>query len=163
MEMEQSELIKRYFLVIAELHKMGYELIRVCPCLSPNGMAWRCATTVKKYTLKKCGAIYHGPAHTAANNQTGSFRFGECENMNPHEIAVKFLEYYPHLAKWGKGNDSDYVIWFLKAAELAQLGYFFYAFSDMSSCFNNKHKMLLLNNPPENIFLPFPPAGEIET
>lgn len=163
MEMEQSELIKRYFLVIAELHKMGYELIRVCPCLSPNGMAWRCATTVKKYTLKKCGAIYHGPAHTAANNHNGSFRFGECENMNPHEIAVKFLEYYPHLAKWGKGNDSDYVVWFLKAVELAQQGYFFYAFSDMSSCFNNKHKMLLLNNPPENIFLPFPPAGEIET
>lgn len=163
MEMEQSELIKRYFLVIAELHKMGYELIRVCPCLSPNGMAWRCATTVKKYTLKKCGAIYHGPEHTAANNLNGGFRFGECENMNPYEIAVKFLDYYPHLAKWGIGNDSDYVVWFLKAAELAQQGYFFYAFSDMSSCFNNKHKMLLLNNPPENIFLPFPPAGEIET
>lgn len=161
--MEVCEQIKRYFLVIAELHKMGYELIRVCPCLSPNGMAWRCATTVKKYTLKNCGAIYHGPAHTAANNHNGSFRFGECLKMNPHEIAVKFIEYYPHLAKWGKGNDSDYVAWFLKAVELAQQDYFFYAFSDMRSCFNNKHKMLLLNNPPENIFLPFPPAGEIET
>lgn len=58
--MEYMERIRRYFLVIRELHEMGYELIRVCPCVSPNGMNWRCATTVKKYTLKNCGAIYRG-------------------------------------------------------------------------------------------------------
>lgn len=57
--------IKQYFLVIRELHEMGYELIRVCPSVSPNGANWRCATTVKMYTLKTCGAIYRSnePPH----------------------------------------------------------------------------------------------------
>ena len=68
--------IKRYFLVIRELHEMGYELIRVCPSVSPNGANWRCATTVKKYTLKTCGAIYRSnEAHTAANTSGGNFNW----------------------------------------------------------------------------------------
>ena len=77
--MDYMERIRRYFLVIRELHEMGYELIRVCPCVSPNGMNWRCATTVKKYTLKNCGAIYRGPEHTAANTSGGEFSWGDCE------------------------------------------------------------------------------------
>ena len=40
-------------------------------------MAWRCATTVKKYTLKACGAIYRGPEHTAANTHSGHFNWEE--------------------------------------------------------------------------------------
>jgi hypothetical protein len=39
--MDYQAILQRYFLVIRELHEMGYELIRVCPCVSPNGMSWR--------------------------------------------------------------------------------------------------------------------------
>ncbi len=28
----------RYYETVAELHRMGYELFRVCPYISPNGM-----------------------------------------------------------------------------------------------------------------------------
>ncbi len=154
--------IRRYFLVIRELHEMGYELIRVCPCVSPNGMSWRCATTVRKYTLKNCGAIYRGPKHTAANTFDGCFKWGDCEGLTPHEIALQFIEHYSHLAEWGKGIDPEYVEWFKKANNFAQRGYIFYAFGDWSSCFGNQHRMLLAPEPPEGEYLPFPPAGEIE-
>lgn len=159
--MDYVEGIKRYFLVIRELHEMGYELIRVCPCLSPNGMAWRCATTVKKYTLKNCGAIYHGPAHTAADTHSGQFKWGDCEGLTPHEIALQFIEHYPHIAQWGKGKDSEYKEWFKKANDLAQRGYIFYAFGEYASCFHNNHRMLLTEDPPTGEHLPFPPDGEI--
>lgn len=159
--MEPLERIQRYFLVIRELHRMGYELIRVCPCFSPNGISWRCATTVKKFTLKNCGAIYHGPEHTAARTCDGKFAFGECERMTPREIAERFLDHYKHLAKWGNGSDPEYVAWFQKACDLAQRGYVFYAFDDYGSCFKNKHRMLLSGNPPSDVYLPFPPAGEM--
>ncbi|MBR2196046.1 MAG: hypothetical protein IJ911_10575 [Salinivirgaceae bacterium] len=160
--MDYIEGIKRYFLVIRELHEMGYELIRACPCLSPSGLLWRCATTVKKYTLKNCGAIYHGPAHTAADTHSGQFKWGDCEGLTPYEIANQFIEHYPHIAEWGKGNDAEYKEWFKKASDLAQRGYIFYAFGDGISCFNNNHRMLLNINPPTGEYLPFPPAGELE-
>ena len=108
-----TDIIKRYFLVIRELHEMGYQLIRVCPCLSPNGTAWRCATTVKKYTLKNCGAIYRSTEpHTAADTHSGRFSWGDCIGLSPHEIALQFIEHYPHIAKWGKGKDKEYKEWF---------------------------------------------------
>ncbi len=161
--MDYMERIRRYFLVIRELHEMGYELIRVCPCVSPNGMNWRCATTVKKYTLKNCGAIYRGPEHTAANTSGGEFSWGDCEGLTPHEIAEQFLEHYPHLAKWGKGSDPEYKEWFKQANDLAQRGYTFFAFGDGCSCFyEHKHRMLLAPVPPTDEYLPFPPAGEVE-
>lgn len=141
---------------------MGYELIRVCPCVSLNGMNWRCATTVKKYTLKNCGAIYRGPEHTAANTSGGNFSWGDCDNLTPHEIALQFIEHYPHIAKWGKGKDPEYVEWFKKANDLAQCGYTFFAFGDGCSCFGNNHRMLLAPEPPIGEYLPFPPAGEVE-
>ncbi len=156
--------IKRYFLVIRELHEMGYELIRVCPCLSPNGANWRCATTVKKYTLKNCGAIYRSnEPHTAANTSAGEFSWGNCDGLTPYEIALQFIEHYPHIAKWGKGKDPEYKEWFKKASDLAQRGYIFFAFGDGVSCFyNHDHKMLLSSKPETGEYLPFPPAGEVE-
>ena len=49
----------RYYETIAELHRMGYELFRVCPYISPNGMSYRCWLTVKKNTWKRCGAFFN--------------------------------------------------------------------------------------------------------
>ena len=160
---EYMDRIKRYFLVIRELHEMGYELIRVCPSLSASGCYWRCATTVKKYTLKTCGAVYRGPEHTAADTHSGRFKWGDCDDLMPHEIALQFIEHYPHLAKWGKGKDPEYKEWFKKACDLAQRGYVFYAFSYGSSCFHNNHRMLLGIDPPTGEYLEFPPAGEVES
>ena len=155
--------IKQYFLVIRELHEMGYELIRVCPSVSPNGANWRCATTVKKYTLKTCGAIYRSnEPHTAANTSAGEFNWDGWQGKTPHEIALQFIEHYPHLAKLGKGKDPEYKEWFKKANDLAQRGYIFFAFGDMCSCFHNDHKMLLNTEPPTGEYLEFPPSGEIE-
>lgn len=161
--MDYMERIRRYFLVIRELHEMGYELIRVCPSVSPNGANWRCATTVKKYTLKNCGAIYRSTQpHTAANTSGGNFSWGDCEGLTPYEIAEQFLEHYPHLAKLGKGCDPEYKQWFKQACDLAQRGYTFFAFGDGCSCFDHKHRMLLEPEPPTGEYLPFPPAGEVE-
>ena len=42
----------RYYETVAELHQMGYELFRVCPYISPNGMCYRCWLTIKKNTWK---------------------------------------------------------------------------------------------------------------
>ena len=42
----------RYYETVAELHRMGYELFRVCPYISPNGMCYRCWLTIKKNTWK---------------------------------------------------------------------------------------------------------------
>lgn len=154
--------IKFYFLVIRELHEMGYEHIRVCPCLSPNGMDWRCATTVKKYTLKTCGAVYRGPEHTVADTHSGQFKWEGWQGKTPYEVALQFVEHYPHIAKWGKNPAPEYKEWFKKACDLAQRGYIFYAFGEWESCFHNNHRMLLSSEPQTGEYLEFPPAGEVE-
>ena len=100
--------------------------------------------------------------HTAANTHSGQFSWGDCIGLSPHEIALQFIEHYPHIAKWGKGKDKEYKEWFKQACDLAQRGYIFYAFTDGKSCFGNNHKMLLSKEPETGEYLPFPPAGEIE-
>lgn len=158
----------KFFKVICELHRRGYELIRICPSISPNGCSWRCVTTVKKLTSEKCGAVYCGEYwdELAINTSNGRFfeideqhqLMGEWDStkMSIPEMADKFIHCYPRLAKAGFGSDPNYVKWFSKAAKQASFGHIIYAFADMEDCFSKGH---LFCTSKESGF-PFPPAGE---
>jgi len=41
--------------------------------------------------------------------------------LTPHEIALQFIEHYPHLAEWGKGIDPEYQAYVKKTPILIPL------------------------------------------
>lgn len=51
------EQLLKYFEVVAELHKMGYEQIRMSEYVTPNGAAMRCWITVKSRCWNKFGGF----------------------------------------------------------------------------------------------------------
>lgn len=160
----------KFFKTIEELHHRGYELIRICPSISPNGCSWRCITTVKRLTATKCGAVYAGHGWSDLVINTSNGRFGSVdqegnyeqwpvEDMTVTELADKFIECYPALAKAGMGQDPDYAKWPHNARKECERGHIVYAFADMVDCYNAGH--LFLSSTDKGLF-PFPPPGETE-
>ena len=160
----------KFFKTIEELHKRGYEQIRICPSISPNGCSWRCITTIKKLTASKCGAVFAGEGWTdlAINTSNGIFRSVNREGKHEEwpmedipicELADRFIDSFPTLAKAGKGYDPEYAKWFHQARKECERGHILYAFAEMESCYGEGH--LFMSSYEKSAF-PFPPPGETE-
>ncbi len=151
----------RYYEAVAELHRMGYELFRVCPYISPNGMCYRCWLTIKKNTWKRCGAFFneqHGddqalytPDCTLPWDDSG---------LTPRENAEKIIQEYPRLARNAHGSDPKYVEWFKLALDECRQGHYFYALAEYV---NPLEKGFIPLIGVDGRGLPLPPPGDSDT
>ena len=151
----------RYYETLAELHRMGYELFRVCPYISPNGMCYRCWLTIKKNTWKGCGAFF--------NEQRGddqALYTPDCtlpwddSGMTPRENAEKIIQEYPRLASNAHGSDYEYVEWFKLALDECRQGHYFYALAEYV---NPLEKGFIPLIGVDGRGLPLPPPGDSDT
>ena len=112
--------------VAGNLHKKGYENLRIIPSLSPSGLSWRCI-----FITFKEGRII---------NVYASTRFQEFYEINNKEIELtieeltnSFIEKESDFLQNCKGKNEEYVKWFesvlqnLKEEELP------YAYADYFS------------------------------
>src|SRR5476651_715360 len=65
---------RQVFLMVAELHKLGYEGLRIAPFMSPSGCYWRCLIVPASMTHPAHGArladdvVYESlPKYSSAN------------------------------------------------------------------------------------------------
>lgn len=146
------------FRVIAELHNRGYELLRLCPSLSPSGCSWRCIATTKDNTYEQCGAMCASQSwsETTVNVSNGQLFKDEDYMLNIQTAADRFCKEYPKLVKASKGSDPEYKKWFRHALHLVQQGQIFYCFGDMENCITEGY--LCGTREP----LEFPPAGVVK-
>ena len=151
----------RYYETVAELHRMGYELFRVCPYISPNGMCYRCWLTIKKNTWKGCGAFF--------NEQRGddqALYTPDCtlpwddSGMTPRENAERIIQEYPRLARNAHGSDPEYVEWFKLALDECRQGHYFYGLDEY---FNPLREGYIALTGVEGRGLPLPPPGDSDT
>ena len=152
---------RRFIRTIEELHRMGYEKIRICPCTSPNGMAWRCTITTKENTSKKCGAMLAGKYdedETVRSN--GNFKWNMME-MGPYDNALKFVKVYPQIAAKGRGEDNEYASWFKKVVRECYHYNLPTTYEDYYNCLEDR-KIRLLGPNSSKRTLPFPPPGDGE-
>lgn len=115
---KRINMYKRFIRTIEELHKLGYEKIRIVPSMAPTGLSWRCFITTKKNTSKRCGAMLATPFNAGEWEKTviptnGFFKWNMME-LSPYENALKFIKEYPFMAQNGKGKDTAYFLWFKK-------------------------------------------------
>jgi hypothetical protein len=54
----------RVLAIVGELHRRGYQLLRVMPFMSPSGAYWRCWIGPVKLFYRNHGAILHEAPHS---------------------------------------------------------------------------------------------------
>lgn len=110
---------RRVLLMVRELHRLGYERLRIAPGLAPSGGAWRCSVVPTTATCRENGALTPpgplGPLSDAAYT-TGMkgqyFAWPDAERDTPAQLAAKFVERFPGLVADGRGEDRAYVAWY---------------------------------------------------
>ena len=148
---------QRVLLMVHELHKRGYQKLRVCPGLSPSGAYWRCAITPVSNVLITHGALvreYDVGAHYSTADENRFFGWPDAQQDSARALATKFIERFRDLVSAGKGLDWPYAGWYVSMLGFADQGQLPIAYAD----WYDKDPDYLAKT--RDAVLPFPPPGE---
>lgn len=103
--------------MVSELHRMGYQRLRLMPYLHPN--AWRLAVAPKELFSDSNGAfVPHEKLgdssvaiYSAAGGGDGYFDWIDARGDDARALAEKFIARFPVIAERGKGRDWAYAGW----------------------------------------------------
>ena len=97
--------------MVEELHRRGFQRLRITPSIAPSGLYWRLSV------------------HARGCDDTDRWTSGNPgEGLDPAQLADRFLTEHPPLAEAGRGHDPAYAAWVSRVVELARqdrLAYFF--------------------------------------
>jgi hypothetical protein len=103
--------------MVHELHKAGYQRIRISPGLSPSGGAWRCPVTYASNIAEDGFSILSFDdgqglvALYSSADESGYFNWVSPSELNSRELAVRFIKRFPIIAERGIGRDWLYAGW----------------------------------------------------
>lgn len=108
-------------LMLDELHKRGYEQLRILPGLSPSGFYWRWRIYPKallgndKYLERNLNL----PSSITSGCPYGST--GKEASCNDYkELADEFISLYQNVIEAGKRPDAEYIRWFQQIVNKAK-------------------------------------------
>ena len=120
----------RVLRMVHELHKAGYQKLRIWPALSPNGCFWRCYITSSDkverdgYTFAiqrlRDGIDYVFYTTGDAKNY---FSWEDKKEAGARELATTFIERFPDLIQRGVGFDWPYAGWMITIIGLSETHY----------------------------------------
>jgi hypothetical protein len=119
--------------MVLELHRMGYQRLRVAPGLSPSGMHWRCAVLSAGNAGRGHGArlLRHDEAaHYSSSAGANYFGWGDAAQDSPRQLAEKFVSRFPLIAEAGRGPDKPYADWYAEMIRLTEPSGLPYAYAD---------------------------------
>jgi len=114
--------------MVHELHKAGYQRIRISPGVYDNGAFWRCPITTSAnvcddgFTLKSHEPDSGLVAHYSSADGSRYFDIDGAEKMDARTLAIEFLKRYPKIANDGKGRDWLYAGWLTDVLGRAEQG-----------------------------------------
>lgn len=125
----------RLLSMVHELHKAGFQRLRVCPGLSHSDFSWRCLLTPAENMFDDGWSprSADGTLMYVVEQPNGIFGWDDADSDNARQLAAKFIERYRDFAERCKGSDWAYAGWFtevLGAAERGQLPFFFIGFEE---------------------------------
>src|SRR5947209_7554113 len=109
--------------MVAALHRLGYERLRLVPAMSPSGLHWRGNVSAVSNVRRKHGARvwdYSDGVMALCSTGQGAAVFGweDAQTDSPEELARKFIERFPGIAAAGKGSDPAYTKWYHRMLEM---------------------------------------------
>ena len=147
--------------MVSELHRLGYERLRIAPYLAPSGMWWRCQIVPASAIRADRGAIRGrsepDPEASYSNSEgTRYFEWEDAEHDGPAQLAEKFVARFPRLAERGRGSDPAYLQWFSEMMAATSPNGLVYAFAD----FDVPEDELPVFGGAPGAKVPAPPPGE---
>ena len=154
-------------LMVHELHKLGYQRMRIAPGMSASGMHWRCAVThlgniQRTHGAKACrdNGMANRPDGESAFYTSGQgneyFGWKDSKEDTPRQLADKFIARFPRLANLACGQDWAYAGWFVLMLGLAEKGFGPVAYADWYETPDPRW----LPTTGDDTRLPMPPGGE---
>jgi hypothetical protein len=114
---------RQVFLMVAELHKLGYEGLRVTPFHSPSGCYWRCCIVPASMTHRDHGArlaegaVYESLPKYSSADEDNYFGWRNMKPKTPLILARRFIVEFPKIVESGHLPDPAYVSWFAAMLE----------------------------------------------
>ena len=136
---------RRLLHMVARLHILGYELLRIAPSVPPSGLFWRLSICTAHNTLREHGAKmreFERGVHFSGSEGKDFFGWTDAKGDAPRELAKKFVKRFPELAGGGIGEDPDYTRWYKDMLEMTEPDGLIYAYADLSradDCFGIFH------------------------
>lgn len=122
--------------MVGQLHKLGYQGLRVCPFMAPSGCYWRCAIVPAHLTPPTHGAMladgvdYATVPHYSSAEEDNYFGWLRLKPKTPLKMARWFTWEFPTLAEQGHFPDPAYADWFGQMLQLTAPIGVFSAFGD---------------------------------
>ncbi len=118
--------------MVHELHKAGYQRLRIAPGMAPSGLHWRCAITV----AANVGSNGWEPIDwddltvTYSTAEGGNYFGWNGGDMAAEAMAQKFLATFPAICQASAGLDCPYTEWLATVVKAAEQGYLPVLFAD---------------------------------
>ena len=105
--------VRRFLAMIHELHKLGYQGIRISPGWSPAGIHWRCSVAATPNIGPDGWSLidYCEGAHYSSAAGARFFEWEDAPRKSPRQLAQMFIERFPRLASASIGMDYAYAGW----------------------------------------------------
>lgn len=118
----------RLIAMVHELHKAGYQRVRILPAMAPNGLHWRCTISDSGNFSPDGLALVTTDEDRVARYTSGDgaryFGWKDGPVLTARLMAVRFLQCFPNIAAGGKGRDWAYAGWLTDVLGRAEHGSF---------------------------------------
>lgn len=136
---------RRIFLMVRELHRLGFERLRVSPGMSASGNSWRCsivpASCISQAHGSKMGHSSLEKLEEATKKEFWAYTYGSGQQQepfgwkdayfdSPDHLAHKFIERQPEVAFSGWGSDLTYATWYQEMLDQTQPNGVFVSYAD---------------------------------
>jgi hypothetical protein len=151
---------RKVLAMVLELHRMGYQRLRVAPGLTrlgESGGYWQCDVTPASNVLKRHGArsAERGKfVRYGGGEGTGFVGWTDLADDSPRQLAEKFVARFADLAAAGRGPDKPYADWYAEMMRLTEPSGLVYAYADWQMPADG---LPIINFPGT---VPMPPPGE---
>ena len=133
MEAEQRRAL-RVLRLVHELHKQGYQLLRIAPGMAPSGGYWRCAITPRSNILRSHGAMLRDyerlVAHYSSGQDNEYFGWRDAKHDTVKQLSEKFRQRFPEIVDASQGDDWSYAGWYVRMLGYAEKSMFPVAYAD---------------------------------
>jgi hypothetical protein len=107
---------------IHELHKIGFQQLRVCVGWSADGHEWRCRLLPASDTYKDGWRGRGLEVEYTSTQGSEYFNWTDCSADDARSLANKFIERFPDLVDQSLGQDWAYAGWFTELLGRAEHG-----------------------------------------
>jgi len=152
--------------MVLELHKQGYQKIRIVPGLEAQGKNWRCAVTHVGNIQRTHGALMsmnpadENIAYYTTEKSNEYFGWDDAQTDGPRQLVDKFIRRFPLIVALGRGRDWEYTGWYVSMLGVAETGNLPVAYAD-EDLQSGPGRMATTSRSGTRIFLPLPPNVRI--